>query len=393
MVKNHWYDKNSPENIRVRTICEQNDIALLDHAISTALVDDLTEFFRRLRSIAIDEGANDILYALAARGVDFQRLTWEYDYHDSKPSFSTLHVLLELGWDINHQEVDRFGAVTEPFMWKWWCVQDYDLILWCLKHGASVHPRIPQSYRWRAPPPILEKVAYSGSIATFELLRSAGAPLGWRTLHMAIRQTTFGHDGAPEVVEGTDQEKQEKLQTALTKNAGQDAEKFSGKDTATHPRCETEKHTEKDVAGGIKDQNQVDKEGEQQRTIRFEKFAEYKRCIAMVEYLLDTVKMDVNGSDQPLVIPRVKGQYWGTPICYAASSECIPCHGRSEQNTRELTWLLLDHGADPTPMLGAGYPNRYPEHWHNEFDPFPDHVKSWRKQRCMDRKFRNCCVQ
>jgi hypothetical protein len=69
----------------------------------------------------------------------------------------------------------------------------------------------------------------------------------------------------------------------------------------------------------------------------------YQERMAMVLHLLDVVKLDVNAPDQPAggMIP----QRIGTPICY------IPGSAPSMRDTRELTWLLLDRGADPTPAL------------------------------------------
>jgi hypothetical protein len=86
-----------------------------------------------------------------------------------------------------------------------------------------------------------------------------------------------------------------------------------------------------------------EKEREEEKRIYPERAEQYAERIAMVHHLLDVVGIDVNAPDQPSGGQRP--MHYGTPICYIPGSE-MP-----DTDTRELTWLLLNRGADPTPAF------------------------------------------
>jgi hypothetical protein len=69
----------------------------------------------------------------------------------------------------------------------WSCIQDREKLAWCLEHGASLATPGEQPHKR----PILQAVAERGDIATFEFLRSRGAPLGPCTLHRAVLAAAF----------------------------------------------------------------------------------------------------------------------------------------------------------------------------------------------------------
>lgn len=221
-------------------------------------------------------------------------------------STATLEFLLAHGWDINTRAY--YGNEAQPFMW--YAIHNLSMVKWCLEHSASVHPRDMEQIQdnviiesQRRCEQFFEIVATSGDVATFELLRSKGASLGWRCLHHAVEAATYGD---PE-----------------------------------HEGHESAEHKE--------------------------------RMAMVVLHLLDVVKIDVNAPDQPAgsTLPmRI-----GTPICY------IPGSASLMEDTRELTWLLLDRGADPTAALKIAKVD-YPK--------FVEDVKAWKAHRG---KGNNCCVQ
>lgn len=94
----------------------------------------------------------------------------------------------------------------------------------------------------------------------------------------------------------------------------------------------------------------------------------------MVRYLIGEVGLDVNAPDQPAGsnVPMRNR----TPICY------IPTSAILQRDTRELAWLLLDRGADPTPALEVAKIWQYPK--------FVEDVKTWKTERDNDQK---CSVQ
>jgi hypothetical protein len=156
-------------------------------------------------------------------------------------------------------------------------------------------------------PPVLEEVAAYGSVATFELLRSKGAPLAGRPLHRAVETATFGYN-------------------TPGKGAG---------------------------------------------------FGDHEERMSMVRYLLDVVGLDVNAPDSPEGPPFGHHHAFnGTPICYIPGSEML------ERDTRELTSLLLDHGADPAPGLVLAQQLDYPK--------FIEEVEAWKAKQHEERR---CCAQ
>jgi hypothetical protein len=113
----------------------------------------------------------------------------------TQTSKATLEYLLAYSWDINTRRSES-GSYLEPFMWR--LVTDGDMVSWFLEHGVSVHPKDQEPLRddiitpcQLSCPPIVEKAAAWSSIEIFELVRSKGAPLGWRSLHLGIETATL----------------------------------------------------------------------------------------------------------------------------------------------------------------------------------------------------------
>ena len=135
---------------------------------------------------------------------------------------------------------------------------------WCLEHGASVKSPPVDSCRCRR---ILEKAANSGaSIATFELLRSRGVPIGRRTLHRAIETAVFGHNGSED----------------------------------------------------------PEKDTREQRESR-EKYARY---MVMIRHLLDVLRLDVNFPDVAPGDMRGRSSAYRTPLCYVVGIGRPDCDAR-----------------------------------------------------------------
>lgn len=299
----------------VTTAIDNNDMTLLDEAVSMTAADHLKPFYHSIRSAAIAKNSLPTLRYLIQRGVSVEHLR-PPDLSSRTVSIPTLDFLIAHGWDIDWRGDDV------PFLW--FIVRDGDMVAWCLEHGASVTP-VPKLPRGRDS--VLERAAASASVATFELLRSKGAPLGQRTLHRAVETAAVGHTGSET------------------------------------PENDTEA----------------------QRESR----AEHTKRMQMVHHLLNVVRLDVNAPDQPPGQRYGMHNAWGTPICY------IPGMGMPERDARELTWLLLDRGADPTPALKIA----------NEDGntTFVGDVDAWKAQNSREdqnnrndqngRDDRSCCVQ
>ncbi|KAI2474929.1 hypothetical protein Ptr902_06150 [Pyrenophora tritici-repentis] len=253
-------------------------------------------------------------------------------------SIPTLEFLLANGWDINWP---RNSTTRKPFMW--YCINDRAKLVWCLRNGAKLKMPKNSDCRGRRSPPILEIVAREGDIATFEFLRSKGAPLQPfphqnRVLHAAVyRGAVYRRDGSGD------------------------------------PANETEEH-------------------------RKER-AEHTQCIAMVRYLIDVVGFDANTLDQLPECRRGQSGAMGTPLEYAQDL------WSDRLDTRELTWLLLDRGADLTPALKNARWGEDPTKWHHHFiknveeweeQGGPERLREYQELKRLEeqkKKEQKCCVQ
>ncbi|KAK7188275.1 hypothetical protein DPSP01_009070 [Paraphaeosphaeria sporulosa] len=256
-------------NERAKAACERDDTSLMEQAFSS--YPDPPDRFRYSLHLAIQINAEKVLiHLIEDRGLDVQHLPPTVVARAGR-STAILELLLAHGWDINWRHVSESGPDAEPYMWH--IVGDGDLVAWCLEHGATLspirqerlHPNVLTQSQLSCRQ-VLECAAAKGSVATFELLRSKGAPLGWRPLHLAVRTAGVALDRAAEVEER----------------------------------------------------------------------------MAMVRHLIDVVGVEVNALDHP--VGKKTADRQGTPIVYVAELSGL-------KNLRELTWLLLDRGADPAPGL------------------------------------------
>ncbi len=266
----------NPEFSVFRTACENDDTALFEKAISQIKSEQLKQYQKETLRYAIRHNSKLILNHLVQAGVSVQSLRPSDVKGTGHTSTETLEFLLTNGWDINARFARSNCGDSNPFMWQ--VVEKYDMVVWCLNHGADPSPIID---RRKHESPILEKVAGYGDVRTFKLLRSQGCPIGERTLHRAVEEA------------------------AISSPKYKDPEKeteWDRKDRRSHPER-----------------------------------------MAMVRYLVDKVCLDVNGSDQ--IFPGDLRGCRGQPLCYIAHLSGL------DRDTRELTWFLLDRGADPEPGL------------------------------------------
>lgn len=309
--------------------CERNDVSLIEEVFShCSPQDDPPGLLRYSCRHAIQNNADSVLnYLLEKQGLDVRHLPPTVVAGEAR-STAILEILLSHGWDINWRKASESGPDAEPFMWH--VVGDEDLVPWCLDHGASVTPAGQEPLRNNeitksqyCCSQVLECAAARGSIATFELLRSKGAPLGWRPLHLAVRTAALALTAYHSEAEGEEE----------------------GRETS-HPSDEESKS-----ANAKKKKKDADDR------------------MSMVRHLIDSVGINVNALDYPAGQQR-KFDRLGTPIVYLAN---LPF-----EHTRELTWLLLDRGADPAPGLEEAREEGHPT--------FAEDVEAWREEHPGGRK-------
>jgi hypothetical protein len=239
--------------------CQTDDVSLISQAISIASSPGSRETDQELLSAALTQSirrnASKVLTYVLEHGAEvpaYSNLNLE-----KQPTTGILEILLAYGWDINARR-----AGDQPFLWE--VVGDSDLVAWCLKHGATTIPKDLQlasdderRQDQFSCPPILESAASQSTVATFELLRSHGAPYGPRMLHFAAKAAIkSGPEGGEERPES-----------------------------------------------GLLDKYPA--------TLHAER-------MAMVIHIVDTLGVDPNALDQPAGWSL--GNHWGTPLCYVARS-------------------------------------------------------------------------
>jgi hypothetical protein len=171
-----------------RKACETDDTTLIVQALSAfPKHKDPDLLISPSLSKAIHNNATNVLKYLVKHGVQAWAL-WPLSVTGATKE--TIEILLAHGWDINTRMVSVSGGNSEPFMWH--IVDNGELAVWCLEQGAYVVPTNQKplckdeiTSCQLSCPQVLERAAARGSIATFKLLSSKEAPLGWRTLHFA----------------------------------------------------------------------------------------------------------------------------------------------------------------------------------------------------------------
>lgn len=189
-------------------MCEEagktDDVSLMAEAISIASGPNPPNPLKStledcLLSALKHQSPRVLTYLLDDQGVDVNTvhpgLIGDY-LGERKPSIELLEILIARGWDIDRggRQRERFRT-DPPLLWR--VVPYHDLVEWCLDHGASVYvpgdtpPRDARGIGPVSRRPLLESAAVSGSVETFELLRSRGAPLTGRTLHQAVQYAAY----------------------------------------------------------------------------------------------------------------------------------------------------------------------------------------------------------
>jgi hypothetical protein len=259
--------------------CEADDVDLISQALTLGSTEQVTKL---ACPRVFSRNAPKVLDYLLTHGSDIKDIAATAATHIALAAYerafpkSLVQILLDHGWDINQRHRDQ------PLLWQ--IVNDGDAVAWCLERGASVLPKGQKpwpefdinnteafaEYFERLPgeegsdylyycPPILELAARQSTVATFELLRSKAAPLGWRVLHMAA-------------VGRACMAVPEKQASPI----GEGKKQLSDRELARTP----------------------------------------EERMDMVRHLVDTLKLDVNARDQP---PGwILGNFFGRPLHYVA---------------------------------------------------------------------------
>ena len=203
----------------MRKACQDDDPALLDEAISMITADESRFFYYETHRAALENNALAILTHLLSRGQSILPIS---PSDAARSSDATLEFLLAHGWDINTRGTPNPAYQPPPYLWS--VLGDIDRVRWCLAHGASVHPEGVEPLRsdvvtmaQRGCEQLLECAAWSASVETFELLRSKGAPLGWRPLHLAVRCATLYQADRPGEAR-TEQGRQHEARMAMVRH-------------------------------------------------------------------------------------------------------------------------------------------------------------------------------
>ena len=112
----------------VSTVIQNHDQTLVDEAMTIPA----NSFYNRVCRAALAGDSIPTLQYIVDRGVSVKHLMPRDLVSKRVPSKEILEFLLAHGWDINWRSDD------DPFMWR--VTSNHDMAVWCLEHGASVHP-------------------------------------------------------------------------------------------------------------------------------------------------------------------------------------------------------------------------------------------------------------
>ncbi|KAK3725871.1 hypothetical protein LTR37_000019 [Vermiconidia calcicola] len=167
--------------------CEADDPAMMEQAISLASQPGSRVTPKKIITDGLKRAARRnslrVLKYLLDHGADVNDLRAGHLMTTDTckpPSRELLEMVAAYGWDVNA----RTGPNGTEYPLLWLVVEDVDLV--DVPDPPTVHPDGTTSYSGRPRPTLLGVAASSGTVETFELLRSKGAPLDRRTLHLAV---------------------------------------------------------------------------------------------------------------------------------------------------------------------------------------------------------------
>jgi hypothetical protein len=304
--------------------CEADDVDVISQALDLSLDESLGSNYsqKQMTEMIFDKAwsrnAPKVLEYILKHGTDVgcvknKTKFWVTHVERGFP-MTCIEIMIANGWDINSWNrsppPDGLTNRDPPLLWE--ILADGDAVRWCLERGANVLLETQKVWAEldinKAPaeaateyfdsaqytidkdlshackcPPILELAAGQSSVATFELLRSIGAPLSWRMLHVAVQaRVAFGVEKDPA------EEESESVYLL-------DQQRAKMKDSI----------------------------GERMN---------------MVRHLVDDLKLDVNARDDS---PLFSHCFYGTPLDYVAYNSGV------NGDCREVTMFLLGRGADP----------------------------------------------
>ncbi|PVI01210.1 hypothetical protein DM02DRAFT_613827 [Periconia macrospinosa] len=147
--------------------------------------EDYEEFACSALRSAVRSGSSVIAtHLINSEGVPISALTVLDIAH--KPSIPLLETLVANGWDLNEASPKDNWRKGKRIIDK--TVQDHELVVWLVEHGAAVNGG-EEDYEFEPRPPLLtETCAVLGSVKTLKFLLSHNAKMGRRTLHCAAKE-------------------------------------------------------------------------------------------------------------------------------------------------------------------------------------------------------------
>lgn len=187
-----------PLLIQVTQACCEDDVSPVKNAIRLASLPGSRYTVEKVLShavfIAITKSAEKVLSHVLSEGATVPKHS-HLPCGGGLPTIPILETLIANGWDINARHSRK-----APFLWQ--ALGDHDAVVWALGHGALVQPDGQEPYADHEYlrdhtdyQPILEQaVNYNCQIATLDLLRSRGAPITARVLHVAVQSAVSSSD-------------------------------------------------------------------------------------------------------------------------------------------------------------------------------------------------------
>ncbi|KAF2996810.1 hypothetical protein E8E13_001807 [Curvularia kusanoi] len=303
--------------------CETDDLALLNKAFSAITSEHSKALQRHALSAAIRNSSHSILGYLLITGIVSVEKLPPSSIHRWPSDLKATEATLELLL-AHGWDINYYDKTRRDDCqpYMWLIVRNHALVKWCLEHGASVYP--PQYQPWAR-----------GCSAEDQCICETILEVAARYASVETFELLRSH-GAPV--------------GRLTLHA------------AVEWACHGWPDPEKTSSAYLE-------------------YGSYKERLEMVRHLIDVVGLDVNARDLNTgafgEYPHPSGE---PPICFIVRAPW------EHRDTRDLIWLLLDRGADPTPGLRVA--DEMAKHVHGT--KFREDVEAW---KAIQESKAKCCVQ
>lgn len=178
---------NETVTAKLNAAIKSDSSAQMTDALMTAAdyisLDECCQLLNNALDIVVRSGSVRLTQCLIDEGAEVSSLSMFAI--KSQPSIPLFEALLAAGYDFTKAGPKNCGMIKGRNMLHM-VIQEGHMVEWLLDHGTPVDLGEPIYAPRARPPPLLEYCACLGSVDTFKLLKTRGAKLTRRCLHVAV---------------------------------------------------------------------------------------------------------------------------------------------------------------------------------------------------------------